>query len=70
MARDDLAEFLEVIATVHEHAKQQGLRKGKGGVSSVSCPKCKTGTIDYSVASFNGHIWGKCTTKDCVRWIE
>lgn len=65
-------EALDVKAfrVAHDDAKQKGIIKGKGGQSSVKCPCCPDGFIDYSVASSNGHMWAKCSTKECVRWIE
>jgi hypothetical protein len=54
----------------HRVAKSNGHVKGKGGDGTLPCPICKTGTLHYSVAAYNGHLWGTCTTKDCVRWME
>ncbi len=28
------------------------------------------GTLHYSVAGYNGHLWGQCTTVGCARWME
>lgn len=50
-------------------AKEKGLGRGKGGAGSLPCPKCP-GRIRYTVASLNGHMWGCCTTKGCVSWME
>ena len=58
------------IAAVSEDAKKLGLGKGKGGSGSVSCPVCKTGMISYAVAGYNGHIHGRCSTNDCVAWMQ
>lgn len=44
---------------------------GKRGVSGkIACPVCNTGELAYSVAGINGHIWAKCSTEDCVSWME
>ena len=40
----------------------------KGARGIVICPKCN-GELMYTVASINGHIWGKCKTKDCIQWM-
>ena len=40
----------------------------KGSRGIVICPKCN-GDLMYTVASSNGHIWGKCKTKDCIQWM-
>ncbi len=65
-----MEDFLKCVNETHIHAKKQGLKKGKGGNGSLSCPKCKIGTISYSVSSYNGHIWGHCSTEGCVAWME
>lgn len=44
--------------------------KGNGGGGFVSCPVCKSGTLHYTVAGYNGHMWGRCSTKDCVSWMQ
>lgn len=44
---------------------------GKRGVAGrVPCPVCKTGELRFSVAECNGHIHARCTTKDCMAWME
>lgn len=53
-----------------EDAKKHGFKKGNGGTGSVPCPVCKTGTLRYSVAGYNGHMHGRCTTADCVAWMQ
>jgi hypothetical protein len=35
----------------------------------VECPICK-GNLHMSHAGYNGHVHGKCETKDCVNWME
>lgn len=45
--------------------------KGRRGVSgAIACPCCEGGTLSYSVASINGHIWAVCTTNGCASWME
>jgi hypothetical protein len=65
-----LQEGLTAIHAAHADAKAKGLKKGNGGKDSLPCPVCKTGTLHYSVADYNGHLWGQCDTKDCVSWME
>ena len=59
------------MAEAHKDAIAKGLKKGNGGVSSLPCPipNCK-GTLQYSVASYNGHMHARCTTGTCVSWME
>jgi len=40
---------------------------GKAGV--IDCPVCK-GKLHLSQAACNGHVHGKCETKDCLSWME
>ena len=54
------------IEAVAADAKKHGLGKGKGGAGSVPCPVCNTGTLNYSVAGYNGHMHGRCTTAGCL----
>jgi hypothetical protein len=60
------AEFAPMKA-VHEAAEKIGLGKGSGGVGACPCPRCRTGTINFRVASSNGHMWGACTTQGCAQ---
>lgn len=41
---------------------------GSGG--KIECPACKTGTVSYSRAGYNGHIHAACSTPNCARWME
>lgn len=58
------------IEAAHKDAQIQGFKRGRGGVGSVACPVCKSGTLHYSVASHNGHMHGTCTTGGCVSWMQ
>lgn len=40
------------------------------GAGEMTCPVCKTGTLRYSRAAYNGHVHANCTNPDCVRWME
>lgn len=39
-------------------------------VEVVDCPVCKMGKLSLSQAAYNGHVWGKCSTPDCVSWMQ
>lgn len=41
-----------------------------GVVGELKCPVCKRGTLRYSIAACNGHIHAKCSSADCVAWME
>lgn len=58
------------MAATQADAKAKGLKKGNGGAGKVECPVCKTGELHYTVAGCNGHMWGKCSTPNCVSWMQ
>jgi len=39
-------------------------------VDVVSCPICETGQLTISMQAKNRHTHGRCTTINCVRWVE
>lgn len=46
-------------------------KKGMAGASGeIPCPACKSGTLRFSRAGYNGHIHAACSTKGCVAWME
>ena len=47
-----------------KHIEESGINSG-----SIPCPICSKGQLRYSRA-YNGHIHGRCTTPDCVNWME
>jgi hypothetical protein len=58
-------DSLAVIGKIKErHGKQRGV------AGSLKCPVCNTGTVFYSVAPLNGHIWARCNTKGCVAFMQ
>jgi len=58
------------IIAASDDAKKHGYGKGKGGAGRVQCPVCKTGELHYSVAGYNGHMHGRCSTKGCLSWMQ
>jgi hypothetical protein len=63
-------KFLTGLNAAHKDAKAKGYKKGNGGKGSLPCPVCTTGTLHYSVAAYNGHLWGQCSTNGCLSWME
>jgi hypothetical protein len=47
------------------HAQATGEMRGK-----LHCPICGKGELHYSIARCNGHVHARCTTSDCVNWME
>jgi DNA-binding XRE family transcriptional regulator len=62
-------DVILAMGACHADAKARGYGKGHAGQGSIECPVCK-GTLRYSVAGINGHLWGVCSNKDCVRWMQ
>lgn len=58
------------VRAASEDAAKRGFKKGNGGRAEVPCPVCTTGSIMYSVSSYNGHIHGRCSTAECVSWMQ
>lgn len=58
------------FSAASEDARLKGFKKGSGGVGSIACPCCDGGKLRYSVASYNGHMHGRCTTEGCVSWMQ
>lgn len=36
----------------------------------MDCPLCDGGKIRCIKSSYNGHTQGRCSTKECIGWIE
>lgn len=43
--------------------------KGKDWSGVIECQCCK-GKLHVRHAGYNGHVWAKCETDNCVAWIE
>lgn len=64
-----LGDFLSVLAACKRDAKERGFGRGSAGRGSVVCP-IDGATVRYSVAAVNGHMWGRCDTEGCAKWME
>lgn len=62
--------LMKAMSAARDDAKAKGFKRGNGGRGKVKCPCCESGELHYSVASLNGHLWGKCSTPDCVSWMQ
>lgn len=66
---EEINYTLEAIKLIQNHTGAKPNEPGnKGARGTAICPKCQ-GDLMYSVASLNGHIWGKCKTKGCLAWM-
>ena len=43
--------------------------RGKDAHGTTTCPACE-GELHWRHAAYNGHVWLKCATDDCVAIIE
>jgi hypothetical protein len=44
--------------------------KGKSWAGNTECPVCNTGTLMMSHSAYNGHVACRCTTEDCINFME
>lgn len=51
-------------AITEKHGKSRGLQ------DSMPCPNNCGGTLHYSIAGYNGHIHGRCSTQGCASWMQ
>lgn len=65
----ELQDHIDAMGKVYDEVKSRGLGKGHGGKGDMPCPKCGA-TLYFSVASFNGHVCGKCSTDGCLAWMQ
>ncbi len=50
-------------------AKVKAEHEGKDWQGTERCPACG-GTLHLTHSSYNGHVWGRCETTDCLSWME
>ena len=61
---------VNAIQAIREKHGLTGRQKPKHEINdSIKCPVCN-GVLRYTISSYNGHIWGMCKTKNCLRWME
>jgi len=58
------------MVAAREDAEKRGFKKGNSGRGHIACPVCKSGELHYSVAGYNGHMHGRCTTDKCISWMQ
>lgn len=44
--------------------------RGRSNRITVKCPACENGSLSMSIAGYNGHVHGRCTTPNCLNWME
>lgn len=63
------ARFMDTVTARTAAVADLEARGAVAGSGTVACPRCG-GTLHYSRAAVNGHVWGACETPDCLRWME
>jgi hypothetical protein len=66
--REYEAAFARVNACMKAIREKHG--KARGLQDSMACPTGCGGTLHYSIANYNGHVHGQCSTKDCASWMQ
>lgn len=64
----EVAEHFRKIAIARQAITEH--MQGKFGGGEIQCPVCGTGKLSFVISEVNGHIHAKCTTCDCVAWME
>lgn len=62
---------IKIINKKHNNTPQYEFpvsNKNKGTKGEIECPKCK-GKLHYTISGYNGHVWGKCETENCLAWM-
>lgn len=40
------------------------------GSGKMKCPICRIGELSYSRSIYNGHVHARCSSENCVNWME
>lgn len=69
---DSIARTLRMMEVVMPVVAKWRTWSSKNRVAKqevIECPECK-GRLHLTQAAYNGHVWGKCETENCVSWME
>lgn len=58
-----------MMLTLPLMAKVKAEHKGRDAKIVEVCPVCG-GRLHMTHAAYNGHVWGKCETENCLSWME
>ena len=61
--------FERMMTVIPVASKIKNDHKGESWKGTVDCPVCN-GILHVSHSGYNGHVHGKCETKDCLSWME
>ena len=67
-AADECERYL--LATLPLMAEIKKGNRGKDATGRSECPVCKTGRVTWTHAGSNNHVAMRCSTQDCIAFIE
>lgn len=63
--------ILHIVKAREAITDKHGTKKPQNNIADdVGCPVCTSGTLSYRISAYNGHISAKCSTQNCVSWVE
>jgi len=65
----DMEAHLKRLAAVKPLIKKIKEDAAEDAMGETKCPVCDN-TLRWSISSFNGHVWMKCSTQGCVSVVE
>lgn len=68
--QDDMEKTMMVRQSIVKHLGGPWKRGMKGSAGSIDCPACGKGRVNFTRSGYNGHIHAKCSTDNCVAWME
>jgi transcriptional regulator with XRE-family HTH domain len=68
-AEEELDLRTDAMMKAISEIKKLGFKKGFPGQGNIKCPLCDK-SLSFTVASCNGHVWGCCSTKGCLSWMQ
>lgn len=48
----------------------EAIKKGSTTTGVDPCPVCMTGELHWSMSTYNRHVHMRCTTEDCIAFME
>lgn len=64
-------DFQNIIKARQAITDKHGSIKPQQTITNfMDCPVCETGTLNYKISCYNGHIAAQCTSPNCVQWME
>jgi len=64
-AEQSMRLHIQAIQACQKDASERRATSGQ-----IKCPRCEAGQVVYSISRSNGHLGGRCTTRDCLNWMQ